>query len=151
MHESAEQNAINTGILERQIFSVALDQIQSWMLAPAQCNQFGADVEPDAGVAAAAQQLGEYARAATKIRNPRAFWQAAQPDEGRYQPFIGLRREYLRPRTHDMFVRNRGRGAHGAVLTGFSASEAPFVLVYPADDDYNAGMLDAMVTEAGKG
>jgi dolichol-phosphate mannosyltransferase len=50
-----------------------------------------------------------------------------------------------------MFVRNRGRGAHGAVLTGFSASEAPFVLVYPADDDYNAGMLDAMVTEAAKG
>src|SRR5262245_23037352 len=95
MHESAEQNAINTGILERQIFSVALDQIQSRMLAPAQCNQFGADVEPDAGVAAAAQQLGEYARAATKIRNPRAFWQAAQPDEGRYQPFIGLRREYI--------------------------------------------------------
>src|SRR5262249_23928378 len=47
--------------------------------------------------------------------------------------------------------RNRGCGAHGAVLTGFSASEAPFVLVYPADDDYNAGMLDAMVAEAAKG
>jgi glycosyltransferase involved in cell wall biosynthesis len=50
-----------------------------------------------------------------------------------------------------VFVRNRGRGAHGAVLTGFSASDAPFVLVYPADDDYNAGMLDAMVTEAANG
>jgi len=50
-----------------------------------------------------------------------------------------------------VFVRNRGCGAHGAVLTGFSASEAPFVLVYPADDDYNAGMLDAMVAEAAKG
>ena len=50
-----------------------------------------------------------------------------------------------------LFVRNRGRGAHGAVLTGFSTSEAPFVLVYPADDDYNAGMLYAMVTEAAKG
>ena len=49
------------------------------------------------------------------------------------------------------FVRNRGSGAHGAVLTGFSASDAPFVLVYPADDDYNAGMLDAMVAEAAKG
>ena len=43
------------------------------------------------------------------------------------------------------FVRNRGRGAHAAVLTGFASSTAPFVLVYPADDDYNAGMLDAMV------
>src|ERR1017187_10085021 len=33
------------------------------------------------------------------------------------------------------FVRNRGRGAHGAVVTGFAASEAPFVVVFPADDD----------------
>ena len=49
------------------------------------------------------------------------------------------------------FVRNRGRGAHGAVLTGFAASTAPFVLVYPADDDYNAGILDRMVIEAEKG
>jgi dolichol-phosphate mannosyltransferase len=43
------------------------------------------------------------------------------------------------------FVRNRGRGAHSAVMTGFDASSAPFVLMYPADDDTNAAMLDAMV------
>jgi dolichol-phosphate mannosyltransferase len=49
------------------------------------------------------------------------------------------------------FVRNRGRGAHGAVLTGFAAGTAPFVLVYPADDDYNAGMLDALVDKAQAG
>ncbi len=49
------------------------------------------------------------------------------------------------------FVRNRGRGAHGAVLTGFSASTAPFILVFPADDDFNAGIIDAMVAEATKG
>jgi glycosyltransferase involved in cell wall biosynthesis len=49
------------------------------------------------------------------------------------------------------FLRNRGRGAHGAVLTGFAASDAPFVLVFPADDDYNPGILDSMVTEASKG
>ncbi|HEY6024230.1 MAG TPA: glycosyltransferase [Pseudolabrys sp.] len=49
------------------------------------------------------------------------------------------------------FVRNRGRGAHGAVLTGFSAGDAPFVLVFPADDDYNAGIIDPMATEAAKG
>lgn len=49
------------------------------------------------------------------------------------------------------FIRNRGRGAHGAVLTGFAASQAPFALVFPADDDYNAGMLDAMVTQAEAG
>ena len=36
------------------------------------------------------------------------------------------------------FVRNPGRGAHAAVMTGFAASTAPFVVVYPADDDFNA-------------
>src|SRR5438874_4685344 len=50
-----------------------------------------------------------------------------------------------------VFVRNRGRGAHAAVLAGFAASDAPFVLVFPADDDYNAGILDSMVAEATKG
>lgn len=49
------------------------------------------------------------------------------------------------------FVRNTGRGAHGAVLSGFAASRAPFVLMFPADDDYNAGMLDAMVAKAEDG
>src|SRR5260221_10430625 len=49
------------------------------------------------------------------------------------------------------FVRNRGRGAHGAVLTGFAVSDAPFVLMFPADDDYNTDILDAMVVEAATG
>src|ERR1043165_7188529 len=35
-------------------------------------------------------------------------------------------------------VKNRGKGALGAVLSGFEASTAPAVLMYPADDDYNA-------------
>jgi hypothetical protein len=48
-------------------------------------------------------------------------------------------------------VRNSGRGAHGAVLSGFAASKAPFTIVFPADDDYNAGMLDAMVARAEAG
>ena len=41
-------------------------------------------------------------------------------------------------------VKNRGRGALGAVLTGFAASGAPAVLMYPADDDYNAPRIDEM-------
>jgi glycosyltransferase involved in cell wall biosynthesis len=49
------------------------------------------------------------------------------------------------------FVRNRGWGAHAAVLTGFSASQAPFALMFPADDDYNAVILDYMVREAEAG
>jgi dolichol-phosphate mannosyltransferase len=49
------------------------------------------------------------------------------------------------------FVRNRGRGAHAAVMAGFAASTAPFVLMYPADDDTNAAMLDRMVARARAG
>jgi dolichol-phosphate mannosyltransferase len=49
------------------------------------------------------------------------------------------------------FVRNRGRGAHGAVLTGFSSGDTPYVLVFPADDDFNAGIIDSMVAEAENG
>jgi dolichol-phosphate mannosyltransferase len=44
-------------------------------------------------------------------------------------------------------VKNAGRGALGAVLEGFRASSAPAVLVFPADDDYNAPRLDGMVAQ----
>lgn len=57
----------------------------------------------------------------------------------------------LFPKTTICFVRNRGHRAHGAIMTGFAESEAPFVLVMPADDDYNAGILDAMVRKAESG
>jgi glycosyltransferase involved in cell wall biosynthesis len=46
------------------------------------------------------------------------------------------------------FVRNPCRGAHSAVVAGFAASTAPLVLVFPADDDFNAPMLDSMVATA---
>ena len=49
------------------------------------------------------------------------------------------------------FIRNRGRGAHQAVMTGFAASITPFVVVLPADDDFNAGILDKMVVMARQG
>lgn len=52
---------------------------------------------------------------------------------------------------HIVFVKNEGRGAHGAVLTGFKAAIAPYVLVFPADDDYNAEMLDRLVAKARDG
>ncbi|MGA7935410.1 MAG: glycosyltransferase family 2 protein [Kovacikia sp.] len=41
-------------------------------------------------------------------------------------------------------VRNQGKGVFGAVMTGFRASNAPAVLIFPADDTYNAGILDQM-------
>ena len=49
------------------------------------------------------------------------------------------------------FIRNRSSGPHAAVLSGFAASEASFVLVFPADDDFNAGIIDAMVAKAAQG
>jgi glycosyltransferase involved in cell wall biosynthesis len=49
------------------------------------------------------------------------------------------------------FVRSRGRGAHQAVMTGFAASAASFVVVLPADDDFNAAILDKMVALARQG
>jgi dolichol-phosphate mannosyltransferase len=49
------------------------------------------------------------------------------------------------------FVRNSGRGALGAVLSGFAASNAPFTLVLMADDHYNAGIIDAMAAKAEAG
>ncbi|MEH2487021.1 glycosyltransferase [Bradyrhizobium sp. AZCC 2230] len=42
------------------------------------------------------------------------------------------------------FIRNRVRGAHGAVMAGFASSTAPIVVAYPADDDFNAGIIDSM-------
>lgn len=48
-------------------------------------------------------------------------------------------------------VKNRGRGAFGAVMSGFADSRAPAVLVFPADDDYNAARLDAMVAKFREG
>jgi dolichol-phosphate mannosyltransferase len=42
-------------------------------------------------------------------------------------------------------VKNRGKGALGAVLSGFEESTAPAVLMYPADDDYNAQQIEPML------
>lgn len=50
-----------------------------------------------------------------------------------------------------VFVKNRSLGAHGAVMTGFAASRSPYVLVYAADDDYNANILDEMFQKAARG
>jgi dolichol-phosphate mannosyltransferase len=44
------------------------------------------------------------------------------------------------------FVRNPVRGAHGAVMAGFAVSTAAIVVVYPADDDFNAGIIDDMAS-----
>ncbi|MGZ3744002.1 MAG: glycosyltransferase family 2 protein [Pseudobdellovibrionaceae bacterium] len=49
------------------------------------------------------------------------------------------------------FVKNPSRGPHSAVLSGFRASQAPAVLVFPGDDDYNAPKLDQMLQKMNEG
>lgn len=48
-------------------------------------------------------------------------------------------------------VRNRARGAHHAIMTGFETSTAPFVLMYPADHNYAAALVDPMMAKAESG
>jgi glycosyltransferase involved in cell wall biosynthesis len=43
------------------------------------------------------------------------------------------------------FVKNKRQGLHGAVLTGFEESKAPIVMMMPADDSWNARIIDQMV------
>ncbi|MBI4369707.1 MAG: glycosyltransferase family 2 protein [Elusimicrobia bacterium] len=42
-------------------------------------------------------------------------------------------------------VKNKGRGVHGAIMSGFEESRARAVMVLPADDDFNAGIYDSMM------
>lgn len=48
-------------------------------------------------------------------------------------------------------VKNPERGPHAAVRAGLAASTAPAVLVYMADDDYNADVIDRMVAKMNAG
>jgi glycosyltransferase involved in cell wall biosynthesis len=41
-----------------------------------------------------------------------------------------------------VFIKNYYTGLHGAVRTGLENSTAPIVIVMPADDDYNADLID---------
>ena len=49
------------------------------------------------------------------------------------------------------FVRNKSRGAHYAIMAGFAASTAPYVLMFPADHDFEAGIVDPMMAKAEEG
>jgi dolichol-phosphate mannosyltransferase len=87
---------------------------------------------------------------AAAVKTPNRVLICYDRDDDDTLPAIRDSREALGNLTIE-FVRNRGSGAHGAVLTGFAASTAPYLLMFPADDDYNAGMLDALVAEAEAG
>ena len=41
-------------------------------------------------------------------------------------------------------VKNRDKGVHEAIMTGFETSKSETVIVYPADESYNANIIDRM-------
>ncbi len=48
-------------------------------------------------------------------------------------------------------VKNKGRGVHDAIMTGFNESQAGAVMVFPADEAYNMPIVDAMYTKFKEG
>jgi dolichol-phosphate mannosyltransferase len=54
--------------------------------------------------------------------------------------------ETYQSRFEIVLVKNKGYFAHGAVMSGFEYSNAPAVISYMADDDYNVQLIDKMVT-----
>lgn len=52
---------------------------------------------------------------------------------------------------HFELVKNNGRGVLEAIRAGFLQTSAPFVLTFPADDDYNAARINTMIDKAESG
>ena len=46
------------------------------------------------------------------------------------------------------FLKNFSKGPHSAVMTGILNSNSEYVIVLPADDDYNASIIDQMIDKA---
>lgn len=46
------------------------------------------------------------------------------------------------------FIKNASQGAHGAVMSGIKKSVSSYILVMPADDDYNQNIIDKMIDSA---
>ena len=56
MHDAAQKHAVEAGIRKRQVLDIAFEEFDIGMLAPADRDQFGADVEPHAIIAGAREQ-----------------------------------------------------------------------------------------------
>jgi glycosyltransferase involved in cell wall biosynthesis len=52
---------------------------------------------------------------------------------------------------HFELVKNNGRGVLEAIRAGLRQTTAPFILTFPADDDYNAPRINAMIEKAQAG
>ena len=79
-----------------------------------------------------------------KVKTPFCVLIAYDRDEDDTLPVIQNNLAHL-PQVR--LVKNKTRGVHGAIVSAFQAGDAPAVIVFPADDTYNAGMIDGMVRE----
>ena len=57
---------------------------------------------------------------------------------------INIKQNYSK-KENIFFVKNKYLGAHGAVMSGIEESISNYVLVMPADDDYNQNIIDRMI------
>ncbi|NER21278.1 MAG: glycosyltransferase [Symploca sp. SIO1B1] len=57
---------------------------------------------------------------------------------------IALKEYQNAPLVDILLVKNQGAGVFGAVTTGIEHSSAPAVIIMPADDTFNAGIIDQM-------
>jgi len=59
--------------------------------------------------------------------------------------------DYPRNHAEIVYIKNQGTGPNMAIVAGLNASSAPYVLVHMADDDFNANVIDQMVTKMKEG
>jgi dolichol-phosphate mannosyltransferase len=57
-------------------------------------------------------------------------------------------KNYFHDQKNIFFIKNKGVGVHSAILAGIKNSLSDYILVMPADDDYNHPIIDKMIDEA---
>tara|TARA_B100000989_G_scaffold191598_1_gene144312 strand:- start:13713 stop:14429 length:717 start_codon:yes stop_codon:yes gene_type:complete len=62
-------------------------------------------------------------------------------------PTIKVIKNHIVNNNFIFFIKNKKSGAHGAIMTGIENSVSDYVLVIPADDDYNIKNIPDMINE----
>lgn len=60
---------------------------------------------------------------------------------------LPIAKNYIQKKFPLVLVKNQGKGAFGAILTGFQQSTSGAVVVFMADDTFNAPIIDEMYTK----
>ena len=63
---------------------------------------------------------------------------------------LGTIKKYFSEYKNIFLIKNEGFGVHSAVVTGIKNSISDYILVMPADDDYNHLIIDKMLAHAKK-